>query len=270
MIYERLPGGERVPVLGLGTWGMGGSSSPNYSQDDRVRAAIRAALELGYTHIDTAEMYADGHTEELIGEVIRDFDRQDLFLTSKIWSSNLRYGSVLEACHGSLRRLGTEYLDLYLIHWPNASIPLEETFRALNELVADGKVRYLGVSNFSLRELKEAQGLSQTPIATNQVPYSLKNRRYANNGVLEYCRTNGILLTAYSPLKGGVLGDRTVKRIARQNGVTPAQVGLHWLIRQPQVITIPKSTDEKHLRQNFDAVEVELPSEALAALDDLA
>jgi diketogulonate reductase-like aldo/keto reductase len=224
---------------------------------------------MGYTHIDTAEMYANGHTEELIGQVIQDFKRELLFITSKVWSSNLRYQDVLEACEGSLSRLGTTYLDLYLIHWPSSSVPLAETFRALNELVENGKVRYLGVSNFDLTQLKEAQGLSNSQIVTNQVPYSVLNRRYFHNGVLEYCQNNAILLTAYSPLKGGVRSNAKVKRIARQHRVTPAQVALHWLIRQPKVITIPKSTNEQHLRENMAAVKIELSEEALNSLNAL-
>jgi diketogulonate reductase-like aldo/keto reductase len=270
MKYESLPNNENIPVLGLGTWGVGGSTSPRPSRDQEMLSALRRALEMGYTHIDTAEMYADGHTEELIGEVIQDFERENLFITSKVWSSNLHYQNVLKACEGSLRRLGTSYLDLYLIHWPSSNIPFAETFRALNELVKNGKVRHLGVSNFDLAQLKEAQALSNTPIVTNQVPYSVLNRRYARNGVLEYCQNSAILLTAYSPLKGGVRSNARVKRVALQHRVTPAQVALHWLIRQSQVITIPKSTNEQHLRENLAAVEIDLREEDVKTLDGLA
>src|SRR3990172_9382594 len=157
MKFEEMPGGGRIPVLGLGTYGMGGGMSPSYSQDEKIVNAIRTAIVLGYTHIDTAEMYASGHTEELVGRAIKDFNRADLLIATKVKPANLRYQDVLAALQGSLKRLDTEYVDLYLIHWPNSSIPLEETFRALNELVARGQARRLGVSNFSLNELKRAR-----------------------------------------------------------------------------------------------------------------
>lgn len=265
--FETLYDGKKIARMGLGTWNMGGGMSPNYSKDRLALEALQAALEMGYTHIDTAESYAAGHTEELVGQAIKDFDRQQLFITTKVSPSNLRYGDVHRAVKGSLKRLGTDYLDLYLIHWPSGSIPLDEGFRALNELVENGQVRYLGVSNFNLALLKQAESLSRTPIVTNQAPYSLRDRQYVKNGVLEYCQLNGILLTAYSPVKGGVLSDRTVRRIAESHGATPAQVALHWLIRQPKVITIPMSTNRKHLEENLAAVDLDLSEEEIDRLN---
>ena len=270
MRYQSLPGGGQIPVIGLGTWKMGGGSSPDYSQDDKALRGLRAALDMGYTHIDTAEMYADGHTEELVGQALKDYNRSELFITSKVWSSNLAYGAVLGACQGSLERLQTDYLDLYLIHWPNGGIPLEDTFRALNELVHKGLVKHLGVSNFNLEQLGQARRLSETPLATNQVPYSLYNRRYADNGVLAACQEAGEIVTAYTPIeKGRVLGDTVVSAIAEEIGASPAQVALAWLLNQPGVIAIPMSMNPRHLEQNLKAADLELESAAMARLNSL-
>lgn len=270
MKYTNLQTSERIPVIGLGTWSIGGGMSANRSHDRQLLEVLRAALDMGYRHFDTAEMYGNGHTEELLGQAIRGLDREEVFITTKVSPSNLRYAGVMNALEGSLRRLDTSFIDLYLIHWPSRSIPLEESFRALNQAVEQGKVRRLGVSNFGLGELEQSVALSDTPIITNQVPYSLTNRRYVRNGVLQYCQDNGILLTAYSPLKGGVLGNPIVREIAQHHDASPAQVALNWLIRQPKVITIPQSTDPKHLRDNLEAVDLELTAEEVERLDHLA
>lgn len=271
MKFEDMPGGSRIPVLGLGTYGMGGGMSPSYSQDEKIVNAIHTAIELGYTHIDTAEMYGSGHTEELVGRAIKDFNRADLFIATKVKPANLRYQDVLDALQGSLKRLETDYVDLYLIHWPNSSIPLEESFRALNELVAGGRVRRLGVSNFNLSELKRARELSETPLVTNQVPYSVSESRYVRNGVLEYCQQNGIILTAYTPIeKGRVARDAEIRSIAEKHGATPVQVALSWLIHQPQVVAIPMSINPKHLEENLGALDVELSAEDFQRLNHLA
>lgn len=267
MRYVELSNGEKIPLLGLGTWAIGGRFSPDRSQDAEAVASIRTAIQLGYTHIDTAEMYAGGHTERLVGRAVKDFRREDLFITTKVSSRNLSYKGVLRALDGSLKRLDMDYLDLYLIHWPNRGLPLEETFKALNEAVDCGQVRHLGVSNFNLEELQRARALSDTPIITNQVPYSLSERRYVENGVLAYCQENGILLTAYSPIKSGVLKNPALRRVAQQHDATPAQVALHWLIRQQNVITIPKSADEKHLRENLGALDLQLSRGEIEELD---
>lgn len=270
MRYEQLPDGDKIPVLGLGTWNMGGGMRANYNKDIETIEIIQTAIRLGYTHIDTAEIYGNGHTEELVGQAIKGLERRHLFITTKVSPSNLKYQDVWIALEGSLKRLGTDYVDLYLIHWLNHQIPLEETFRALNELVERGMVHYLGVSNFDLEHLKKSQKLSATPIVTNQVPYSLKGRSYDNNGIIQYCQETGCLITAYSPLKGGVLSDSVVRRIAKQNGATPAQVALSWLIRQPKVITIPKSANPKRLQENLGALDLHLTEEDVEKLDKLS
>jgi diketogulonate reductase-like aldo/keto reductase len=268
MIYKSLYNGEQVPVIGQGTWGLGGGMHADYSQDERAREVIRTAIELGYTHIDTAEMYGGGHTEELVGQVIRSFQREDLFITSKVWQVTLEYEDTLSSLEASLRRLGTDYLDLYLIHRPNRDIPLEETFEALNKLVRQGKIRHLGVSNFNLEQLKRARNLSDTPLATNQVPYNLHNREYVKNGVLEYCQANNILLTAYSPIQRGHLAhDPSLQEIAEKLAATPPQVALGWLIQQEGVIALPMSTRKEHLIENLGALDLKLPEEDIKMLN---
>jgi len=270
MIYEVLPDGDKVPVLGQGTWGLGGGMRPDPSRDEIARQAIRDAIEFGYTHIDTAEMYGDGHTEELVGDVIADYRRQDLFITSKVWRITNDPDQTRQALHGSLARLNTDYLDLYLIHRPNMGAPLEAAFEALNEAVEGGIVRHIGVSNFNLEQLKRAQAVADTPIVTNQVPYNLKRRTYVVNGVLEYCQDYDILLTAYSPIdRGHLIDDPTLNWIAGRYNATPAQIALNWLVRQPYVIAIPMSTQRAHLEENLGALELELSEEDVERLNHL-
>jgi diketogulonate reductase-like aldo/keto reductase len=272
MKYETLSG-IQIPKIGFGTWKIGGGSYADSSQDARSLAALQSALELGYTHFDTAEIYASGHTEELLGRAIRETStpRESLFVTSKVDPSNLRYKDVLVACTNSLRRLGMEYLDLYLIHWPSGSISLTETFRALNQLLREGRVRRVGVSNFDLRLLEQARAESETPVFTDQVPYSLADRSYVRKGVLEYCQKNDILLTAYSPIKQMRSRENsTLKAIAQAHKATVHQIALAWLVSQPRVITIPMSFNREHIAENFVAADIELTEREVEQLDRLA
>ena len=271
MKYETLPN-LKLPKIGFGTWMIGGGSSPNRSVDEKSLTALRTALEVGYTHFDTAEMYASGHSEELVGQAVRGSGkrREDLFITTKVTPSHLRYDDVLKACENSLRHLGMEYIDLYLIHWPSSSAKYDDTFRALNKLVRDGKIRHLGVSNFEVKLLKRAQELSETPIITNQVPYSLSDRSYVRNGVLEYCQQNDILVTAYEPLnKGSLYSNRTVEEIAKAHNANVFQIALAWLAMQPRVITIPMSYNPKHIRENFEAADIELTNDEMSRLSNV-
>lgn len=222
---------------------------------------MRFALETGYTHFDTAETYADGHSEKLLGRAVRKskVDRDALFITTKVTPSHLRYDAVLSACENSLRRLDMDYIDLYLIHWPGTGTKYEDTFRALNKLVRDGKVKHLGVSNFNLKLIKQSQALSETPIVTNQVPFSVSDRSYMKNGVLEYCQQNDIFVTAYSPVdEGNLRSNKTLEMIAQAHNASIYQIALAWVISQPRVITIPMSANPQHIRENFKAAEIEL------------
>lgn len=264
--------GVTIPKIGFGCWTIGGEETADPSQDNRSLAALRSALELGYTHFDTAEYYAAGHSEELLGRAIREagISRETVFITSKVSPSHLKYEDVLISCENSLRRLGMDYLDLYLIHWPEPNMNLPEIFRALNRLAREGKVNHLGVSNFNLELLKEAQALSETPLLTNQVPFSIPDRSYKENGVLAYCQANDILLTAYSPVKSRFFKGKKLADFARQRGVTPFQVGLAWLIRQPRVIAIPTSFNPQHQAENLAAAGLALTEDEMAFLDNLA
>lgn len=271
MKFETIPN-LTLPKIGFGTWKIGGGSSADLSTDSVSMAALRSALEVGYTHFDTAEMYANGHSEELIGKAVREsgVQRKALFITSKVTPSHLQYDQVLNSCENSLRHLQMEYIDLYLIHWPQAGMKLEETFRALNKLVKDGKVKNLGVSNFNLKLLKQAQQVSETPIVNNQVPYSLADRSYATNGVLEYCQQNNILFTAYSPIEEGRLrSNKALEAIAKAHHATVYQIALAWIISQPRVITIPMSANPIHIQENFAAADIELTEDETAQLTKL-
>ena len=272
MKYETLHN-VQIPKIGFGTWNIGGGMSPDRSKDARSLKALHSALELGYTHFDTAEMYASGHSEELLGQVVRESDipRNSLFITSKVSASHLQYGDLLNSFESSLRHLGMGYLDLYLIHWPSNSIPLNETFRALNQLVREGRVRHVGVSNFDVKLMKQAQAESEAPIFTNQVPYSLVDHSYVHNGILEYCRSNNILLTAYSPVEEGRLHISPIMQaIADAHNATPYQIALAWLVSQPRVITIPMSFNPEHIAENIAAADIELAPEELGKLNQLA
>ncbi len=266
MKYETLQN-NRIPKIGFGTWTIGGDSQAEPTLDTRSMNALRSALELGYTHFDTAEHYAAGHSEELLGRAIRasGLPRESLFITTKVNPEHLHYADVLRSCGNSLHRLGMDYVDLYLIHWPSADMDLADTFRALNKLVSDGIVRHLGVSNFNLRLLKEAVSLSETSLLTNQVSYSLPDRTCVENGVLAYCQEKDILLTAYSPVKRRfVRGNRILQELAKNRGVTPQQIALAWLVRQPGVITIPMSFNRQHQAENLAAVDIVLTEAELA------
>lgn len=268
MIYEEW-NGLKIPKVGFGTWSIGGNSFAKPSLDAEGLAALRSALDLGYTHFDTAEMYAHGHTEELLGRAIKDSrkPRESLFITSKVSPEHLGFSQVLKSCEGSLHRLGIDYLDLYLIHWPVFGLRLPEIFRALNKLVADRKVRYLGVSNFDLNLLKTSEKLSETRLLTDQVPLSVSDRKYVRNGVLEYCQARGMLLTAYSPLaQGHFRPGRALKGVAEARSLSPEQVALAWLVAQARVITIPMSAEPLHQKQNLEAADIHLSGVEMAQL----
>ncbi len=268
MRYETLHD-LHIPKIGFGTWTIGGKSCADDAQDARSLAALLSGLEQGYTLFDTAEIYAAGHTEELLGRAIRasGLARETLFITSKVSPGHLGYTDVLHSCENSLRRLGMDYIDLYLIHWPAREMELSETFRALNKLVAEGRVRHLGVSNFNLKLLEDAVALSATTLLTNQVSYSLPDRTCVKNGVLAYCQKNDILLTAYSPVKRRFIrGNKPLQALGKARGVSSQQIALAWLVSQPRVIAIPMSFDPQHQAENLVAADMDLTASELVQL----
>lgn len=244
--------GQEIPQIGLGTWELKG---------DECEEVVRTALEMGYRHIDTAEMYEN---EEAIGRAIADIDRDELFLTSKVWWDNLHKYDVPDACEGSLERLGTEYLDLYLVHWPNAGIPLEETVEAMQRLREDGLIRAWGVSNFTRAHLDDALELDRP--AMNQVEL----HPYLRQEELDrYCRRHNVRLTAYSPLaRGEVDEDELLDRIGTRYGKTGAQVALRWSIQHGHVV-IPKSSTPRHLATDLDIFDFTLSQEEMERIDGL-
>jgi diketogulonate reductase-like aldo/keto reductase len=272
MQYETLHG-LSMPKIGFGTWSIGGGSQADLKLDSVSLTALRTALQVGYTHFDTAEFYAAGHAEELLAQAIRETNtkRESLFITTKVSPEHLQYDRVLKSCENSLGHLNSDYIDLYLIHWPRIGMKLEEAFRALNKLVREGKVKHLGVSNFDVKLLKESQSYSETPIITDQVPFSIADRSYIKNGVLEYCQQNDILLTAYSPIeKGRLRVNPALRSVAEAHGATPYQIALAWLVAQPRIITIPMSFDPQHIKENFESVNIEITREEFKALSQLA
>ena len=255
--------GDTVPSLGLGTWRMGERAR----QRDEEIAAIRLGLDLGMIVVDTAEMYGDGATELLVGEAIAK-RREEVFLVSKVLPTHARRAQVLAACAASLERLSTDRLDLYLLHWRGRT-PLRETVEAFNQLVSEGKIRSWGVSNFELTDMEE---LLATPggsaVSCNQVLYNLR-RRGIEFDLLPWCREHGIPVMAYSPVEQGeLLRHKAVTRIAARVGVTPAQLCLAWVLRQPSVIAIPKAGTREHVRENHASLGIRLSGSDLRALDE--
>jgi diketogulonate reductase-like aldo/keto reductase len=257
-----LPDGTRVPRLGFGTWHLGDDAS----RRDAEVAAIRLALDLGMTLVDTAEMYGSGGAEEAVGAAIRG-RREDAFVVSKFYPHHASRPLLRRACEASRARLGIETIDLYLYHW-RGNVPLAETVDALGELVAEGSIRRWGVSNFDVADMEELVALpGGERVAANQVLYNLA-RRGPEFDLLPWCRARGIATMAYSPLdEGRLLRHRELAALARSLHIAPAQLALAWLARHADVIAIPKAVRAEHVRENHAAAQVTLAAAALAQLD---
>ena len=248
---------EKVSTIGAGTWRMGSYNS----SEERARQveALRRGIELGINFIDTAETYAAGRSEEVVGEAVKEI-RREVFIATKVAPGHLHYDDVIRACRGSLNRLGTTYIDLYQVHWPDPTVPIKETLSAMEKLVQDGAVRYIGVSNFSVPETEKARAaLARNEIVSNQVEYSLRNR-YAEPEILPYCARERLTLIAYSPLARGNITDSLPKALLQKYKMTPAQVMLNWATRHEQVVAIPKAASIAHLEENASSVSVRFDS----------
>lgn len=257
-----LPSGEAVPALGQGTWNMG--DRPDRRAEEI--AALRTGLDLGMALIDTAEMYGDGNAEELVGEAIAG-RREEVFLVSKVLPTNASRRGTIAACERSLRRLQTDCIDLYLLHW-RGNVPLQDTLEAFEVLQRDGKIRHWGVSNFDLKDLQELVSLDGGGnVATNQVLYNL-TRRGIEYDLLPWSAGRHLPVMAYSPVEQGrLLREPALRHVAERHGASAAQVALAWVLRRSDVIAIPKAGNVAHVRENRAALDFRLSPEDLAELD---
>jgi diketogulonate reductase-like aldo/keto reductase len=257
-----LPDGEKVPAYGQGTWHMG-ETRTRFADE---AAALQLGIDLGITLIDTAEMYGNGVAEEIVAEAAKG-RRDKLFIVSKVLPYNGSARGTIDACERSLKRLKTDHIDLYLLHW-RGSHPFAETLAAFDKLKQQGKIRYHGVSNFDRRDMEEwAKNGGGDAVASNQILYNL-SRRGPEWEVIPWCRQRNISIMAYSPIEQGrMLGDKGLASVAaRHDGATPAQVALAWLLKRDGMIVIPKAGNKEHVRENFGALSLELTEQDLADL----
>jgi diketogulonate reductase-like aldo/keto reductase len=258
----RLPSGPKVPVLGQGTWRL---AEGRHSRDEEINA-LRVGIDLGMSLIDTAEMYADGGAEALVGDAIAG-RRDDVFLVTKVLPENATRRGTIEACERSLRRLKTDWIDLYLLHW-REDIPLQQTVEGFQKLMKEGKITCWGVSNFDVSDMDDLMKVDGvTEVSANQVLYNL-TRRGIEFDLIPWCRKRNIPIMAYSPIEQGrLLSHPIVRHIAEEHHATAAQVALAWTIRNDRVITIPQAGTPEHVRENYGATCVKLTEQDLAKLD---
>lgn len=247
---------EKIPAIGLGTWQL----------TENTAEAVENAIKLGYTHIDTAQAYGN---EEGVGSGIQnaDIDRDEIWLTTKVWRDNLNKENLKESVEESLNKLETDYVDLLLIHWPFSEMDLEAVLKEMDELVEEGKARNIGISNFTAEQTRKAQELSEHDLLTNQVEY---HPFLDQDEVLGECRNQNMMLTAYSPLaRGDVIGNETLQEIGEKYGKSEVQVALRWLIQQNGVCAIPKATSLEHQKSNLDIFDFKLSEREMREIFDL-
>lgn len=255
---KKLKNGFELPIYGLGLWRMGGGSWQTDTSHDREDIiAIQAALEAGITHIDTAEGYGAGHAEELLGKAIKGYSRSKLIIATKVSGAHQSYDELLRSFEASMKRLGTDYIDLYLLHtYPKPGIDIAGTGKALDKLVDQGLVRNVGVCNMSPNRFNEVQKHTQHKIVCNQVHYNVQYREAEHKGVLQQAQANDVMLVAWRPIQKGVLPESEVMRkIAGKYGKTLTQVAINWLISQQNVVTISKTSSRDHLDENLGALD---------------
>jgi diketogulonate reductase-like aldo/keto reductase len=254
---------ENIPILGQGTWGIS-RFFKDIEYYEQWKDSLRTGIELGMTHIDTAEFYGWGKAEEIVGEVVEEYDREEVFITSKLFPVHMRKKTMEKAAEKSLERLGIDYFDLYLIHWPNPLVSIEKQMNVLETLVKKGKTRYIGVSNFSLEQFKKAQNLLKTEeLVTNQLKANIVEQKFMDDS-LSYFQKNDIIMTAYSPLSHGGFTDikkdlkEKLGKVAKKHDATIQQIAIAWLINHKNVITIPKAFHTDHVKQNAKAASIQL------------
>ncbi len=256
----------RIPAIGMGTWKLGNNTRGGAD-------ALKEGFRLGAKFVDTAEMYG---TEHIVGRALNG--ESGVFVATKVSPHHLSYDDVIQACERSLSELGIKQIDLYQVHWPNKSIPIKETMRAMDKLVEDGKIRYIGVSNFDIDEFEEAQAaLKANEIVSNQVEYSMLVRDPETSGLLDYCTSNKITLIAYSPLVRGALLEnkyrdlvKILSEIGKAHDATESQIALSWLLSKEQVVAIPKAGKIEHIRENAAAADVELGTDEIDKISNAA
>lgn len=268
---KKLKNGFEMPVYGLGTWAMGGMMQHDLNNDDNADIlSIQQAIDNGITHIDTAEVYAEGYSEILIGKAIEKYDRKKLFLASKVWRSHHHYDDLIKACKESLKRVGVSYFDLYYTHRYSLDIPVKETMRAMDTLINEGLIKNIGVCNHTIEEFEEAQSYAKHKIVAHQLHLNLKYREAERKGLLEYCQKNDVMFVAWRPLQRGILlseKENIVSELAEKYHRTPAQIALNWLISQDNVVTLSKTRSEEHLKENLGAVGWTMEKEDIKRLD---
>ena len=277
---KTLKNGFSLPVLGLGTWKMGGDREYNPDNDDaRDIAALTMAMESGFTHIDTAESYAGGHAEKLIGQAIKGHNRNQLILASKVWPINMGRDNLVKSLEASLARLQTDYLDVYYLHETNFDIPFKETAAGLNDAYKRGLIKHIAVANFLPQTFDRMQSFLDMPIVANQVHYNLMFREPAAHGMLEHALKHDYLIVAWRPIRfsrrnsdaqdvwqKGVypIVDQTAEKYQKTN----IQVAINWLISQPNIVTLAKSSNPVHLREIIGSIDWALAPDDIKDLID--
>lgn len=260
--------GEQIPIIGQGTWGIKSKKKKGYYE--QWKNSIRRGIELGLTHIDTAEIYGSGTSEKIVGQIISEYNREDLFITSKLFPMRIRHTIMKKAAYNSLKRLGIDHFDLYLIHWPSPFVSINKQMKVMEELVNEGKTRYIGVSNFSVDQFKKAQqALKKVELVNNQVHANLTRQKHIHNS-LPYYQKEGIIMTAYSPLAhhgylnlSGEIRDK-LEKVAQSHNATIQQIAIAWLINHENVITIPKAFKIEHMEANTKAADIILTQEEIS------
>lgn len=259
-----------MPVFGFGTWRMGGNHDIDTTHDTEDIQALRQAIDAGITHIDTAESYASGHAEELVGEAIHGYDRSKLFIASKVKADHFHYDDVLRAAENSLKRLQTDYFDLYYLHHPNPEVSIEETMKAMDILKEEGFVKNIAVSNFTIERFERAQAATSHKIVANQLHLNLIFREAERKGLVEYCQTHDVMFVAWRPIQKGLLthtDNPLFEQICKKYNKTPSQIAINWLLSQKNVVTLSKMGSLQHMEENLGAVGWEMDKEDIARLD---
>lgn len=254
---KKLENGFELPVYGLGLWGMGGRRERDTSRDEDEVASIRAAIDAGITHIDTAELYGLGHAEELLGQALQGYERSKLLIATKVLPEHQSYDDLRRSFEASLKRIGTDYIDLYLLHrYPNPGIPIADTMRAMDELVTQGVVKNIGVCNLSPNRFDEVQKHTKNKLVCSQVHYNVQFREVEKRGVLKHCQDNDVMCVAWRPVQKGTLPESgLLDELAQKYDKTPMQIAVNWLISQDHVVTISKTSSVEHLNENLGALD---------------